>query len=67
MRRSEVPYLTGEELSIYAHQPTQPKKRPSHNQYQTLASLLPPPFGSLGLAKCRPPPHHTMYTALRAG
>ncbi len=46
-----VPYLTGGELSIYAHQPTQPKKRPSYNQYQNLACLLRPPFGSLGFAE----------------
>ena len=46
MRGSEVLYLTGEELSINAHQPTQPKKRPSHNQYQNPANLLLPPFGS---------------------
>ncbi len=48
-------YLTGEELSIYAHQSAQPKYRLSYNQYQNLASLLLPPFGSLGLAECRPP------------
>ena len=61
-------HLTGEELSIYAHQSTQRKNRPSHNQYQNLASLLPPPFGSLGLTECGPPtrprlglpPHHSM-------
>ena len=39
-------YLTGEELSINAHQPTQPKKRPGQNQYQNPANLLPPAFGS---------------------
>ena len=40
-------YRTGEQLSINADQPTQPKKRPSHNQYQNPANLLPPPFGAL--------------------
>ena len=29
-----VLYLAGEALSKNAHQPTQPKNRPSHNQYQ---------------------------------
>ena len=46
MYRWLVLYLTGEELSINAHQPTQPKKRPSQNHYQNPANLLPPPFGS---------------------
>lgn len=50
MRGSEVVYLTGEELSINAHQPIQPNKRPSHNQYQNPDNVLPPPFGSLLLA-----------------
>lgn len=37
-------YLTGEELSLNAHRPTQLKKRPSHNQYPNPADLLPPSF-----------------------
>ncbi len=38
-------YLTGKELSINAHRPTQSKKSPSHNQYANPADLLPPSFG----------------------
>ena len=38
--------LRAKELSINAHQQTQPKNRPSHNQYSNPADLLPPPFGS---------------------
>ena len=59
----------GKELSINAHQPTQPKKRPSPNQYQDPANLLPPPFDALHSASpsadlqtyTRPPPHHTTH------
>ena len=59
MRGGEVLYLTGELLSINAYQPTQPKKRPSHNQYKNPANLLPPPFGS----SPRPRRVHVSYRA----
>ena len=67
-----VLYLTGKGLSINAHQPTQQKKRPSHNQYQNSANLLLPPLGALlsalpsaGLQTyTRPPPHHSRLVQL---
>ena len=56
MRRWEVLYLTSEELSINAHQPTQLKKRPSHNQYQNSQPIATAfRLTTLGLAECRPP------------
>ena len=74
MRGWEVLCLMGKGLSINAHQPTRPKNRPSHNQYQDPANLLPPPFGTLLSASpsadlqiyTRPPPHHTAITAFKS-
>ena len=60
MRGWEVLYLTGEELSINAHQQTQPKKRPSHNQYPNPANLLPPPFAHHS-RPCRSPRPPTLW------
>ncbi len=39
-------------LCINAHQPTQPKKRPSHNQYSNPADLLPLPVILASAAAC---------------